>query len=156
MSAESLPEILPVCVPDFQLLNSLFQLQLRNQVDPRTIACHVTAHGDDKRVVISGFSQFRQTDEFVRTTALQVFAPAEVMFDLRVLTKAHALAFHEVVTVAAPFYKEPVISQKDLLTEALYGTMVRTYFSRYGFTFAQHPDGYVGYVPSVHLRKTTV
>jgi cell wall-associated NlpC family hydrolase len=141
---------------DFELLKKLFELQVRTKIDPRLIACEVKAERDGKRIHIEGFTQYRQTDAFIRDTANEVFGASKVDFDLRILTKAHPLSFHEVISVGAPLYKKPVIVKEDLLTEALYGSVIRTYFSRDGFTFAQHPDGYVGYVPSQHLRKTTV
>ena len=143
-------------VADFDLLKKLFDLQVRAKIDPRLIACEVQAVSDGKMVKINGFSQFRQTDTYIRDTANEVFGETVVDFNLRILTKAHPLAFHEVKSCGAPFYKQALAKKEDMLTEALHGSVVRTYFSRDGFTFAQHPDGYVGYVPSDQLQKTTV
>ncbi|MGI8906967.1 MAG: NlpC/P60 family protein [Candidatus Sumerlaeaceae bacterium] len=141
---------------DFELLKKLFDLQIKTKIDPRLIACELQAITDGKLVRINGFSQFRQTDTFIRNMAQEVFAGMPLDFNLRVITRAHPLAFHEVICVAAPLYRQALVKKEDLLTEALYGSVIRTYFSRDGFTFAQHPDGYVGYVPSQHLKKTTI
>jgi hypothetical protein len=142
-------------IAEFELLKKLFDLQVKNKIDPRLVACELQAVTDGKLVKVLGFTQFRQTDTYVRKTAQEVFAGYPVEFNLKVLNKAYPPAFHEVTSISAPLYKQAVVRKEDLLTEALYGSIIRTWFSRDGFTFAQHPDGYVGYVPSHHLQKTT-
>lgn len=147
----------PVEVTTTDLIQSdlameIFHLRILSKIDRRTTACRITAERQEDQVVVRGFSMFPQTDAFIRETATKTFAPDPVRFELRVLTRDYPLAFHEVTVHAAPFYKDPVVSKEDLQTEALYGTILRTFFERDGYVFAQHPDGYVGYVPAGTLR----
>lgn len=140
---------------DFSLIRELFYLRIFSKIDARMTACELDAAQDGKQVRISGFSMYSQTDAFIRTTARDTFTGCRLEFELNVLTKTYPSAFHEVVVPAARFYKKTRIQKKDLLTEALYGSVLRTFFSRNGYTFAQHPDGYVGYVPTESLQATT-
>lgn len=132
----------------------LFNLRVYSRIDRRTTACQIAAEREGSTVVIRGYSMFPQTDTFVRETAIKTFAPDDVHFDLRVLNRDYPLQFHEVRAHTAQFYKDSVVVKADLLTEALYGAVLRTFYERDGFIFAQHPDGYVGYVPSGSLQQT--
>ncbi len=140
---------------DFGLIRELFYLRVFNKIDTRTSACELLAEQDGKRVQVSGFSMFPQTDQFIRNTARETFIGSELEFKLEILQKRYPARFMEVVVPAARFYKHPVIEKEDMLTEGLYGAILRTYFERDGFVFAQHPDCYVGYVPAEGLQKTT-
>jgi gamma-D-glutamyl-L-lysine dipeptidyl-peptidase len=142
-------------VPAFKYLKEIFDLRLKTKIDIRTVACQVEAVSEKGGTKVTGFSLYKQTDAFIRHTAAEVFGGAKLDFDLKVLSRRYPLKFQEVAIAAAPFYKQPEVVEKDLLTEALYGCVVRTYFSQDGFTFAQHPDGYVGYVPANALHRTT-
>lgn len=136
---------------DFELKKELFLHKVRVRIDPRVVACELHVSGDARRVKISGFSMFPQTDTFVRRMAEEVFGPAKIAFDLKILSKDYAMAFYEVVTPAAPFYRTTLIKKNDLLTEALYGSVIRGFFSKGAWLFAQHADGYVGYVQQKYL-----
>ena len=72
---------------DFELRKKLFSLQVRVKVDPRQIACEVQAVTDGETVVVNGFSQFAQTDTYIRKIATEVFAGSPVDFHLKILTK---------------------------------------------------------------------
>jgi gamma-D-glutamyl-L-lysine dipeptidyl-peptidase len=136
---------------DFQLKKELFLHKVRVRIDPRVVACELNVAGDSRRVKVTGFSMFPQTDTFVRNAATEVFAPAKIDFDLKVLTRDYPLSFYEVVEPAAPFYKTMLIKKKDLLTEALFGSVIRGFFTKGTWLFAQHADGYVGYVQQKYL-----
>jgi len=140
---------------EFALIRELFYLRIFSKIDSRTIACEVEAEQSGKGVLVRGFSMFRQTDEFLRETAAETFGSTKVEFDLQILTKKYPNRFHEVTVPSARFYKQPLVKKEDMLTEALYGAVIRTFFEKEGFIFAQHQDGYVGYVPKDCLQKST-
>lgn len=138
-------------MPDIQLQNELFRQGLIAKIDPRVIACEVHAEKTADGVHIGGFTMFRQTDKFVRNLAAKAFAGRKLTFDLKTLVQDFPIGFYEVVTSSAAFYKETRVRKDDLLTEALFGSVMRGFFVRQGFVFAQHADGYVGYVPERNL-----
>lgn len=138
-----------------EAVNELFYLRVYSKIDRRTTACRVRVERDGDVTTVHGYSIFPQTDRFIRDTAEKTFAPETVAFDLKVLTRDYPVAFQQVITRSAPFYKDPVVVKEDLLTEALYGSFLRTFFEQDGFVLAQHPDGYVGYVPAADLKPAT-
>jgi hypothetical protein len=139
---------------DFNLKKELLLQRVRVRVDPRVIGCELEVEDTPDGIRISGFTQFHQTDQFVRTTTADIFGK-HVDFRLKVLNDAYPIAFEEVMVPAAKFYKTPKVFEKDLLTEALYGSVIRTFFKRRGWVFAQHADGYVGYVKRESLTPAS-
>ncbi|MBX7244356.1 MAG: C40 family peptidase [Candidatus Sumerlaeaceae bacterium] len=137
---------------NFELKQKLFALRVRAQIDPRVTPCSVSVRETGGEIVVSGFTGYQQTDTCVRNIAAEVFTRQKLRFDLKVLSRDYKLQFFEVAKSGAPFYKMPRVVKKDLLTEALYGSVIRGYFHKGTWTFAQHPDGYVGYVPRAALR----
>lgn len=140
----------------FNLLQELFHLRVRSKIDTRTTASELTLVQDGRKVTVRGFSHYRQTDAFIRKVAAEIFQGYDLTFDLKALHGRGTLKFAECTVVSAPFYKQPQVVKEDLLTEALLGTVMRVYFERNGFLFAQHPDGYVGYVRKQDLKPVGV
>ncbi len=133
----------------------LFQLRLKAKIDSRMTACRVAVERSGKSAVVSGFTQYRQTDAFVKTVAKDIFGPgAEIK--LRVLERGTP-RFGVVLVPFAQMWRNPDASDPELLdTQALYGTVLRVYHREGDFTFVQHPDGYVGYMPTQELTPVTV
>ena len=101
---------------------------------------------------------YPHTDAFVRCLAAELFGARHVDAQLMVLTRDHPIAFHEVVVASAPMGRRPGAGAHglDLLTEVLYGNILRTFFQTDGCVFAQSRDGYLGYVPVSALRPASV
>lgn len=139
------------------LLDEIFQLRLKARVDSRTTACSVqTVHEKKDAVLVQGFVHYAQLDAFVKTTAKEVYAGYEITFKLRVLERRNGGKFAVVTDAAADIWRKPGPTDNDNRdNQALYGTIVRVYFKEGDFTYVQHPDGYVGYVPTRHLRAAT-
>lgn len=138
---------------NWDIIKELFALRLRTRIDPRTVACQVDVARHDSKILIQGFTLFDQTDAFVRKTAADVFGEEQLAFDLKVLSRDFPLAFGEVCVAAAGFFRTTQIkSNFDLLTQALYGSIVRLFFKRDGFWLAQHCDGYIGLVPEQMIQ----
>jgi len=134
---------------NYHINKQLFDLRLGSVIDKRVVACEVKTEQAGDRVRVSGFTMFPQTDTFVRRAAREVFE-GRAEFDLKVLCRDSPLAFYEVRAASAPVYRAPSASKLGMISEALYGSVVRGYFKRKGFVYAQHADGYVGYFDS-HL-----
>lgn len=133
---------------DFFVNKRLFDLRVCAVIDKRMIACELKTELAGPVVRISGFTMFPQTNAFVRKAARESFDGSEIGFDLKVLTRDYPLAFYEVRAASAPVYRTPFASKAGMLTEALYGSVIRGYFKRKGCVYAQHADGYVGYIQS--------
>lgn len=149
---------------DFELKQELFEARLRSRIDPRIIAYHlrVESAGEKRRnahprkVKVNGFSYCPQTDQYIRTVAEEVFGKDTVKFDLKVLSRDCPLEFYQVIVPAAHFWKKPKVHAPDLRTQALYGSVIRGFFASGDYIFAQHPDGYCGYVPAEAVRACSV
>jgi hypothetical protein len=134
-----------------KLQQEIFNLGIRARIDPRTVACSVDSEINGKSVKISGFSQFPQTDAFIRNQAAEVFSELDITFDLKILSRSRP-KFHQVTSSFVPFWKHPDDSKPEqLVTQALAGAVVRTYFPSGKYLYAQSTDGYLGYVPKSGL-----
>lgn len=136
---------------DFKLQQELFKLKVRVRIDSRITAAEIKASRKAGRISISGFSANIHTDACIREVAAEVFGKKNLHFELKVLDRDYPLAFHEVCIPYAVFFRTTTVIKEDLLTEALCGSVIRGYFERDGWLFAQHADGYVGYVPKSAL-----
>ncbi len=134
----------------------LFQLRLKSKIDRRMTACRVsTTPQSGGRLLISGYTHYPQTDAFVKTLGREVFAGSDIQFALRVLERGKP-KFSVVNRAFAQIWQNPEITDpKQLDSEGLYGTILRTYHREQDFTFVQHPDGYVGYMPTAALTPVT-
>lgn len=136
--------------------DTLFQLRIKARIDTRTTACRVTVERlADKKVQVRGYSQYRQTDAFVRALAGEIYGADHVSFDLKVLERG-APKFAVINSAVAPLWRNPDASDPETLdSEALYGSYVRVYHREGPFTFIQMADGYVGYCPTASLQRAT-
>jgi len=134
----------------------MFQLAIKAKVDCRTTAFLARVSGTAQQVTITGYTQFRQTDAFLKALAKEIFAGADITFQVKVLEKL-APKFAVVTDEFAPIWRKPDSSDPELLdTQAVYGTVLRAFFKDGDYTFAQHPDGYVGYLPTHQLKQVSV
>ncbi len=136
--------------------DELFQLRLTSKLDSRTTACRVRVdHSTPSNPVVLGFTQYRQTDAFVKATAQEVYGPDPVEVQLDILEE-QSPAFAAVHESFAPVWRNPDSSDPEKLdTQALYGAVVRTYHEDSSYTFVQHSDGYVGYMPTSSLTPVS-
>ena len=135
--------------------DSRFFQTLAAAIDSRIVPCRVDVNRSVRRLKIAGFTMYPQTDAFVRRLARETFAGAEIEFDLRILRNDRPARFFETALTTASFFAEPRRTVRGLLTQALCGTVVRGFFEQDGFLFAQHADGYVGYVPLTDVREVS-
>jgi gamma-D-glutamyl-L-lysine dipeptidyl-peptidase len=137
---------------------ALFHERLARRIDARLIGCEVSVQLRGHRVQVSGFTMYPHTDTFVRSLAAEVFGEDRLDVELLILTRDVPLAFHEVAVPSAPVGRHPGVVPLgvDLLTEVLYGNVIRTFFHADGYLYAQSRDGYLGYVPASALRPANV
>lgn len=147
-------------------LDQIFQLRLRNRIDPRTTACRITiTHPTKNETLIEGYSQFPQTDAFIKTLAKEIYTPAApkgkspaaatLKFKLKILQRS-AAKFAVITKPTAPLWTYPDDTDPEQLgTEALYGAIIRAWHNEGRFTIVQAPDGYIGYCPKTHLQQVT-
>lgn len=139
----------------FELKRELFQQKVRARIDSRIVACRVDAAHRGDRILISGFVMYPQVEVFVRSAATEIFGNS-IDLDLTVLTTAHPPTFKAVAVPAASFWARTASpGYLDMLNQAFYGSVVRAFFEEKKYTYAQHPDGYVGYVPTKDLVPVT-
>src|SRR5690606_19952854 len=135
---------------------NLLQLRIRAAVDVRVTACRVTATSTGNMVTVAGYTHYKQTTTFVRNLAEEIFGKDKVAFKLKTL-ETGAPKFAVAVQPAVSIWLNPDTSNGDHLdTQALLGTVVRTYHREGAFTFVQHPEGYVGYAPTKELQPVSV
>lgn len=137
--------------------DELFQLRLKARIDGRTTACRIkTEAAPGGETLVTGFSHYRHTDAFVKTQAKEIFGKESTRFQVKVLERGTP-KFAVVHQPTAKIWRNPDDSDPETLdTEALYGSIVRTYHRDGRFTFVQAPDGYVGYAPSDALSPVSV
>lgn len=137
--------------------NEQFQLRLKAKIDSRVTACRVkTEPAVGGGLFVTGYTQYIQTDTFVKSTAEEIFGKEKLGFKLKVL-KRGAPGFAVVHQAFARIWRNPDDSNPETMdSEALYGTVMRVYHREGGFTFVQHPDGYVGYAPTNALTPVSV
>lgn len=147
--------------------DDLFQLRLKAKIDSRMTACRVkVTQTPGKGILVAGYTQYPQTDAFVKATAKEIYQlpvrgkasgdGAALDFQLKILERGKP-KFAVVTQAVAPIWRNPDASDpKQLDTEALYGTVLRSYHREGDFTFVQHPDGYVGYTPTAALKPVGI
>jgi cell wall-associated NlpC family hydrolase len=140
---------------DLKFLTEHYLLLISARLDRRFVPAFVDVEplgGASGGVRISGFSMFPHTDTFLRDMAKAVFGRRPVEFDLKVLVTMRP-RFFEVATTSVKFYDAPKQTLPGTLTEALFGSVFRVFFKRGRYWYAQHPDGYCGYVPDADLTE---
>lgn len=133
----------------------MFNLQVKAILDTRVTACRVKLTKTGNAITLQGYTHYRQTTTLVKNLAEELFGKGAVDFKIKTL-HAGAPRFAVAVAPAVNIWLNPDTTNPDHLdTQALLGTVLRTYHREGAFTFVQHPEGYVGYAPTKELKPVT-